>query len=68
MILKTNSGRLTAYGLARGYVERKGDSDNRAVLEREHNVYHVKGFKNGVHFWESFHTLTNARKYFASVL
>ena len=65
---RTKTGRLTAYSFACGYVERMGEGDNRKCLEQEHGVYHVKGFKNGIRFWETFETLTDARKYFAHVL
>ena len=61
---KTARGRLTPYSFACGYIERKGTGDNRACLEQEHGVYHVKGFKNGVRFWETFDTLTQARKFY----
>ena len=61
---KTATGRLTAYSFACGYVERTGNGDNRAMLEQEHGVYHVKGFRNGIHFWEAFSSLAEARKFF----
>ena len=64
---RTARGRLTPYSFACGYVERKGSGDNRAVLEQEHGVYHVKGFQNGAHFWETFNTLIQARKFFAGI-
>ena len=66
--LVTSHRRLTAYALACGYVERKGEGDNRTVLDRENGRYHVKGFKNGKHFWESFGTLTAARKFYSGCL
>lgn len=58
--LKDSRGRLTAYAFACGYVE----SDEPAKLWREHGVYHVNGINpvTGVRFWESYRTLTEARK------
>ena len=66
--LSTKYHKLTAYALACGYVERKGEGDNRTVLDRENGCYHVKGFTNGKHFWESFGTLTAARKFYSGCL
>lgn len=63
----TKRGRLTRYALACGYIERKGSDDNRAVLESEHGVFHVKGFEKGKHFWESFDNLTAARRFYDSL-
>jgi hypothetical protein len=34
------------------------------TLGMEHGVYHVKGFHNQKHIWESFDSLTPARAYF----
>ena len=63
----TKAGLLSAHSFACGYITRKGDGDNRACLEQEHGVYHVKGFRNGVRFWETFDTLTAARKFYTGV-
>jgi len=56
----TAAGRLTAYAFACGYIERLGT----LTLGREHNVYHVKGIAplTGVHVWETYRTLTEARQ------
>ena len=65
--LKTKAGRLTLYALACGYVERKEVSDLRLDLWHEGAVFHVRAhnFANHTHvFWESFGTLTAARKFF----
>jgi len=57
---------LTAYQLACGYVEARENvkTDSRLTLGREHSTYYVKGFIRGVHVWECFHTLRDARKAF----
>jgi len=58
MNLQTATGKLTSYGFACGYIERRGGF----TLSREHNVYHVKGFGAGtVPHWETARTLTEAR-------
>lgn len=61
-------GRITPYGFACGYIERKGDGDNRAMLEMEHGIYHVKGFRDGVHFWQSFRAIGDARAFYRIAL
>lgn len=66
---KTKSGRLTRYALACSYQEVKEiDEDNRASLVGEPNCYHIKGFKNGEHFWETRKKLKEARKFFDNCL
>ena len=56
-------GNLTMYSFACGYVERYEDGDDRLTLLREPNDWHVKGFIDGVHVWESFERLSDARKF-----
>jgi hypothetical protein len=70
--LKTKSGKLTAYGFACGYVESR-DLDGGLYsirLWQEHGVYHVRMHHkyNGRIFWDSFSTLTEARKRYAQEL
>ena len=63
-----SEGFLTAYAFSCGYVEKKEiDSDNRKTMYKECSVYHVSGFKDGVHFGESFGTLSEAKRYFLSI-
>ena len=50
---KTKDGRVTRYAFLCGYVEQKEiDEDNRITMSLEPNGFHIKGFKNGKHFWE----------------
>ena len=63
MQLQNKRGTLTAYGLACGYVEKRGE----ATLHREHGLYHVRGWVPGMHggsvrAWQVFERLVNARK------
>lgn len=67
---KNKDGSNTLYAFACGYIETKTiDDNNRAILELE-GTFHVKGFKNGVHFWEVFerNELTKARKFYKDCL
>lgn len=65
---KNKSGTLTRYALACGYLESKVSlkSEDYVTLGLD-CIYHVKGYKQGVRIWESFDTLTNARKFFRSI-
>lgn len=61
----TKRGRLTAYAFNCGYVEYRLLEDNSSItLWKEHNVYHVRMHHkyHGRIFWDSFPTLTEARK------
>ena len=67
---KTKRGLLTMYSFLCGYIEKKEiDADNRATLELD-GTFHVKGFKQGVHFWEVFerNELPKARKFYNNCL
>ena len=67
---RTKRGLLTVYSYSCGYIDRKEiNSDNRATLELD-CIWHVKGFKNGTHFWEVFerNDLKTARKFYNNCL
>ena len=58
-------GRLSAYAFSCGYMERKWDDHVRTTLYQEGGVYHVRQSNYGVVgyvFWDTFDTLTEARK------
>jgi hypothetical protein len=59
----TAAGLLTAYAFACGYVEKYETGEDRLTLCREPNDWHVKGFIDGVHVWESFEPLKEARQF-----
>lgn len=61
-------GRLTAYALACGYIERKHNGSVQTTLWAEHGVYHVRAHDFEAHsrvFWDSFERLGEARERFA---
>lgn len=62
------SGSLTYYGFACGYMESKVSlkSEDYLTLGKD-CIFHVKGYKNGLRIWESFDTLTAARKFYRSI-
>jgi hypothetical protein len=69
-----SDGSLTRYALSCGYVEcqkpphKHNGSSRRTTLERTHNTYHVKGYDaQEKYVWESFPTLTLARKFFRTM-
>lgn len=67
---KTKRGHNTIYAFLCGYIEQKEiDQNNRATLELD-CIWHVKGFRDGVHFWETFerNELPKARKFFNNCL
>lgn len=67
MDLMTVDGRVSAYGLACGYIERATLSETQLSLWCEHGVYHVRAHDFGGHgrlFWDSFRLLSAARKRF----
>lgn len=66
--LHNKSGTLTRYGLLCGYLECKVSKDDRDYLTLGLDcIYHVKGYKSGQRIWESFDTLTSARKFYRSI-
>ena len=62
------NGKLTDYALSCGYYQTKTNPANvETTLWKEHSVYHVRShdFNGGKRLtWESFRTLTQARKRF----
>ncbi len=62
----TKRGLISAYGLACGYIERKRLGTVSVSLWSEHGVYHVRAHcsHHGRRFWESFRTLSAARKHY----
>lgn len=66
--LHNKSGSLTYYGLACGYIEDKVSLKNEDYLHLyKESLFHVKGYKNNQRIWESFDTLTAARKFYRSI-
>ena len=59
--LKTKSGKLTAYGLSCGYIEKDRVTD--LAIWHQSGCYHVGGWFNDKHYRESFKTLSAARRY-----
>jgi len=67
-IFYTKDGKLTAYALACGYVEKDITEANVKMMFMEHNHYHVKHGQNGTKLnWETFDKLSEARKYYNSI-
>lgn len=66
--IHNKSGSLTRYGLACGYMESKVSlkSEDYLTLGKD-CIFHVKGYKNGLRIWQSFDTLTAARKFYRSI-
>lgn len=63
----TKDGWLTSYALACGYVEQKDYGPVRITLFFEHGCYHVRAYDHDQKvrlFWETFRTLTEARRYY----
>jgi hypothetical protein len=61
-------GNLTAYAFACGYVQSKSWARISVRLWREHGAYHVRANDTETRariFWDSFATLTQARKCYA---
>jgi hypothetical protein len=66
--LHNKSGSLTYYGFACGYVESKVSLKTEDYLHLEKDcLFHVKGYKGNERIWQSFDSLTAARKFFRSV-
>lgn len=68
----TPNGKLTAFAFACGYVEqwpkKYNVGDDRVVLWREHNCYHIAGFADGKYFRFSEIRLLTARKIFRAAV
>jgi len=66
MNIHTKRGNLSAYGLSCGYAERYTTKDVRIELSKEYCCYHVKAsgktHEGKWQEWQSFDTLTEARK------
>ena len=65
MQFKTKANRLTPYALSCGYIEVVEYNSIRVTLYAESTSYHVKAFdyRNSIiTMWDTFHTLTQARK------
>ncbi len=61
-------GSLNSYGLACGYVEIKAKDNKIKKLFKEHNHFHVEHGQRGEFLqWETFDTLTQARKAFKQI-
>ncbi len=63
----TKDGWLTPYALACGYMEEKYYGSVQVTLLYRHSVYHVRAYdheKKVRRFWETFRTLTEARRYY----
>jgi hypothetical protein len=61
------NGDVSLYGFACGHIQRKEENNIRLDLWKE-GVWHVRAHEfdgRGRLFWESFDTLTQARKFFA---
>lgn len=65
----TKRGKLSAYGFACGYVERKETPFKRVTLSKEHNTYIVgASYKQTLDYYmQGFDTLAKARKLFNSL-
>lgn len=66
-LMKPN-GRLTSYGFACGYMESRWVGQRATRLYMEHNVYFVTQYHHGIGqsvAWETYRTLTEARKAFS---
>lgn len=76
------NNRITAYGFACGYVQLIENEKVHKELYKEHNVYHVRSLYNNTPklstifsghtshkfiIWESFPTLSEARKLFSKI-
>jgi len=69
--LKTAKGQLTPYGLSCGYIEQFNTKDAQVSLWGEPTYYCVRAhnFTTGKRlFWETYTTLTAARKHYAKTL
>lgn len=68
--MSNKRGDLTVHGLAMGYVQTRYSGKVKVTLSREHGMYHVRGVyyagerKGDRHSWQTFNSLTEARKCF----
>lgn len=68
---RNKNGELSLYSFCCGYVQREEKNNMRKELFLEHSVFHVKVYEfNGAFIatiaWNSFHSLTEARKKYKS--
>ena len=65
----TKDGFLSYYGFRCGYIERKEANNKYKTMWLEHNCFHVRTGNIGVKYttWESFDTLTEAKRYYKSI-
>jgi hypothetical protein len=71
MQLSTKHNRLTAYGLACGYVERQEAIGRQVTLWREHGVYHVRAHDFREHkrlAWETYIHLHIAQRAYRALV
>lgn len=40
------------------------NESNSISIRADYNIYQVQGFKNNIHFWESFDKFKDAKKYY----
>lgn len=67
----TKAGRLTHYALACGYIEQAEYNNIQTTLWYSHGAYHVRQHDFNEHkriTWESFRTLTAARRRFDALV
>ncbi len=66
--IHNKSGSLTYYGFACGYIEQKVARKTEDYVQLSKDcLFHVKGYKNGLRIWQSFDSLTAARKFYRSI-
>jgi len=61
----TKTGKLSEYALACGYIESVELNGVILTLEKDSACIHIKGYNNNIRdreFWDSYDTLTEARK------
>jgi hypothetical protein len=70
---RNKNGDLSLYSFLCGYVQREETEKMRKELFAEHSAFHVKvyqlkdGFFSDVIFWDTFKSLTDARKKYKSL-
>jgi len=70
MNIYNKQGNPTQYGFSLGYIQSKWNRKTHKTKElmKEHTTYHVKVYENNKRFiWESFETLTEARKFYQQI-
>jgi hypothetical protein len=55
---------LNAKNLINMGIVRKEKNGNTISIVEEFGIYHVRGFKNGNHFWNSFERFSEAKAFF----